>query len=90
MKFIKFYENKKEKVDDSVQNSEDIVGNSSYFSKLVLQKTVNSLMRLGWQSLLMRQKWFRVKLTREYINEYNNVTVRNIEFKKKQKILLIV
>lgn len=72
---FKILMNTKNKVDDSVQNMENVVDNGGYFSELVLQKTVNSFDDAKMQVTFDAAKVVQVQLTREYINEYNNVMV---------------
>lgn len=65
----------KEKVDEAIQNSENIVENDGYFSDLVLQKTVTSFDEAKLPVTFDAAELIQRNIVSEYIKEYNGTTV---------------
>jgi len=65
----------KEKVDTAVLNSEDVVSNQGYFRSLVRQKAIITFDDVGMPVTYDAADLVQNQLSREYIDEYNGVTV---------------
>jgi type I restriction enzyme R subunit len=67
--------NTKQRIDDSVHNSENIVDNRAYFINLVMQKTVISFDDAKMDITYEAADTIQRQLAKEYIDEYNGVAV---------------
>lgn len=65
----------KEKVDGAVEDNRSVMDNPGYFSSLVLQKTVHSFDESSIKVSFDAADAIQQRLTKEYVDEYNGVTV---------------
>jgi type I restriction enzyme, R subunit len=65
----------KSRVDNAVHDNQSVIENPGYFSGLVLQKTVNSFDESSVNVSYEAADTIQQRLTKEYVDEYNGVTV---------------